>query len=240
MALVTESLGKTRKPPARVKLVVEILVKVELTLTVVVAKKTEEVALVKTPVDGVVAPIGVLLIVPPEIVRPSTTMALVTESLGKTRKPLAKVKLVVEILVKVELTLTVVVAKKTEEVALVKTPVDGVVAPIGTLLMEPPVKVRLPTTMASVTESAGKTRKPETVRLVVETLVKVELTPVVEVAKKLVVLTLTAKMLVGLKVPAEKVLAVTLSKNALVEERVVPLAVVKVRAPDKMPPASGR
>ena len=46
---------------------------------VLVANKLVEVILVKIPVDGVVPPIGVLLIVPPEIVRPSTTLASVTE-----------------------------------------------------------------------------------------------------------------------------------------------------------------
>lgn len=48
-----------------------------------VAKKLVLVAFVKTPVDGVEAPIGVLSIVPPLMVSALTTMASVTELLGK-------------------------------------------------------------------------------------------------------------------------------------------------------------
>ena len=58
-----------------------------LTKTVEVANKLVEVALVKTAVDGVVPPIGVLLIVPPEMVRPSTTMASVILLLASEMEP---------------------------------------------------------------------------------------------------------------------------------------------------------
>ena len=47
----------------------------------------------------------------------------------------------------------------------VKTPVDGVVPPIGVLLIDPPVIVRVPSTIASVTELVGNERAPETVKL---------------------------------------------------------------------------
>jgi hypothetical protein len=43
------------------------------------------VTLVKIPVEGVEAPIGVLLMVPPLIVKPSTTNASVTEFVGSVK-----------------------------------------------------------------------------------------------------------------------------------------------------------
>lgn len=49
------------------------------------AEKFVVVAFVNTPVDGTVAPIGLLSIVPPDIVSPGTTIASVTELLGNER-----------------------------------------------------------------------------------------------------------------------------------------------------------
>ena len=53
------------------------------------------------------------------------------------------------------------------EVTLVKIPVEGVVAPIGVLLIDPPVMVKVPATMASVIESAGRAIVERTVKLLV-------------------------------------------------------------------------
>ena len=61
-----------------------------------------------------------------------------------------------------------------------------------------------------------------------------------EVEKKLVDVTLTAKILVGLKFDAEKLVAVKLLKKALVDVTAVPEAVVKVRVPLNVPPVSGK
>lgn len=57
------------------------------TNAVEVAKKLVEVTLVNIAVEAIVAPIGVLLIVPPSIVRPFTTAASVIELLGKFNEP---------------------------------------------------------------------------------------------------------------------------------------------------------
>ena len=50
---------------------------------------------------------------------------------------------------------------------LLNTPVDGVEAPIGVPSIDPPVMVRLPATMASVIESAGREMVESTVKLLV-------------------------------------------------------------------------
>ena len=103
-------------------------------------------------------------------------------------------------MVAVALTKIVLVAKRLVEVALVKTPVDGVVAPIAVLLIVPPEIVRALSTIGSVTLLAGKDNVDSTVRL----------TRLVVVAKRLVEVRLVATRLVGLKlvavnVPAAKV-----------------------------------
>ena len=67
------------------RLVTNKFVEVALPNTLDVAKKLVELALVNTPVEAIVAPIGVLLMVPPSIVRPFTTNASVSELLGKFR-----------------------------------------------------------------------------------------------------------------------------------------------------------
>ena len=106
MASVILLFGKF-KAPETYKLVEVRLVTTPLMITVLVAKKLVEVRLVatkvvKAPVDGVEAPIGVLLMVPPEIVRPSMTIASVMELVGKLMAPEAY-KLVVETLTKMAL-----------------------------------------------------------------------------------------------------------------------------------------
>lgn len=72
-------------------------------------------ALVNTPVEGLTAPIGVLLIVPPSIVRPFITMASVIELFGNVRVPLtAKLETVafsMLVLAKVEVVKEVLVVK---------------------------------------------------------------------------------------------------------------------------------
>ena len=95
-------------------------------------------------------------------------------------------------------------------------------------------------TIASVMEFTGKNNAPETVRLVVEALVIKLFIMALEVEKKLVDVTLTTKILVGLKFDAEKLVAVKLLKKALVDVTAVPEAVVKVRAPLNVPPVSGK
>lgn len=67
-----------------------------------------EVKLVNTPVLGVMAPIEVPLIVPPEIVSPSTTIASVTDPVGKFRAPMTP-RFVVVTPTKVELVKLVLV-----------------------------------------------------------------------------------------------------------------------------------
>ena len=71
------------------------------------------------------------------------------------------------------------------------------------------------TTMASVTELDGNDNAPETF--------------------KLVVVTLLALIYVGFKLVAAKV-----PKKPLVEVTLVPVAVVKPKAPDKVPPVSNK
>ena len=82
MASVIELAGRKRAPDTE-RLVVETLVIELLIKTEEVTKRLVEVALVKTPVEATEAPIGVLLMVPLSIVRPSTTITLVIESDGK-------------------------------------------------------------------------------------------------------------------------------------------------------------
>ena len=69
----------------------------------------------------------------------------------------------------VRLTRFDVVAKRLVVVILVKIPVEGVEPPIGTLLIDPPVSVSVPATIASVIESAGNASTPDTDKLVVVT-----------------------------------------------------------------------
>ena len=118
----------------------------------------------------------------------------------------------IEVAVKVEMTVSPKFVRpetynrvevRAVEVTLVKTAVLGPVTPIGVLLMEPPSMVRPLTTIASVTELAGKDRVLVTVKL---PMVAIGMTP--EAAKKLVLVRLTVKILLGLKLPAVKLSAV--------------------------------
>ena len=135
-----------------------------------VAKPSQlvEVALVNTPVEGVLAPIAVLLIVPPLMVNASDTLASesvpvmepnepkarVTPALPKVPelmaealmlpeesmvRPFTTMASVTELLGKVRLPVTT----RLVEVELVNTPVEGVVAPMAMPLMEPPERVAL-------------------------------------------------------------------------------------------------
>ena len=121
-----------------------------------------EVTFVNTPVFGVVAPMAVLLMVPPLIVRASVTMPSVMELFGREMAPVTA-RFVLVVLVPVAFVqvspekagafATIrfvnrpVVAKKSVLVALVdvtvvKIAVLGEVAPIAVLLMVPPEMVR--------------------------------------------------------------------------------------------------
>ena len=128
----------------------------------VVANKLVLVAFVNTPVDGTVAPIGLLSIVPPDIVSPGTTMASVTELLGNERV-FVTVRLPIFAVPMVELA-AVVVAK-------VLAPVKILFA-FNKQIFEASERsaVESPTMVAADTSSVF-----ETVRLVVETFVIVAL-----------------------------------------------------------------
>ena len=81
------------------------------TNTVEVAKRFVVVALVNTAVEAPVVPIGVLLIVPPSIVRPFTTIVSVMEFDGRERAPVTA-RFVEVMLLAAVFTNTVVVAKR--------------------------------------------------------------------------------------------------------------------------------
>lgn len=87
------------------------MVEVAFTKTVEVAKRLVEVALVNTAVEAPVVPIEVLLIVPPSIVRPFTTIVSMIELAGNERAP-DTYKFVVDALVEMLFTRTLVVAEK--------------------------------------------------------------------------------------------------------------------------------
>ena len=91
-----------------VALVVEALVIEPLIKTEEVAKRLVEVALVKTPVEATVAPIGVLLMVPLSIVRPSATIGPVIALLNKFKDPETDKLFVLRVVI-VELAIVVVV-----------------------------------------------------------------------------------------------------------------------------------
>ena len=75
-------------------------------------------------------------------------------------------------LVAVKLVAVKVVANKYVDVAFVNTPVDGVVLPIGVLLIDPPVIVKVPSTNASVMEFKGREMVESTVKFEVESTVE--------------------------------------------------------------------
>lgn len=99
--------------------------------------------------------------------------------------------------------------------------------------------------MASVIELFGKLSAPETYKLVVEAFVIISFATTLEVAKKLVLVILTANTLAGLKLvalrlakkPLVEVIDVAIK---IVEVNVAPLAEVNTSGPVKVPPARGR
>lgn len=90
---------------------------VTFTSTVLVANKLVEVALVNTAVEAPVVPIGVLLIVPPSMVRPFVTIASAILLFGRFNAP-ETYKLVEVTDVATVFTNTVVVTKRLVEVML--------------------------------------------------------------------------------------------------------------------------
>lgn len=130
--------------------------------TAAVAAKLVVVALVKTPVEGVVAPIGLLSIVPPEIVRALTTIASVTELFG-SESVFVTSKLPICAVTMVELTM-VVVAKAFVPVKVLFAFKRQIFEASERSEVESPVMV-----------AADTSNVFETVRLVVETFVMVAL-----------------------------------------------------------------
>ena len=112
---------------------------------------------------------------------------------------------------------------------------EAPVPPIGVLLMVPPSIVKPFTTIASVTELAGKDNVLVTVKLPI-----VASGITAEELKKLVEVILMARIFVGLKLVAVKLVAFKVVKKALVEVILVPVAVVKPKAPDNVPPVKSK
>ena len=123
-----------------------------------------------------------------EAVISSATSALEIALLGKVTSPetykFVEVRLVVVAEVAVRLVMVVVTRAVIPEtykfvevrlvlVTLVNIAVEAEEAPMAVPLILPAVMVRVPSTMASVTELAGKDKAPETYRLVVVRLVVV-------------------------------------------------------------------
>ena len=226
-----------------------------------------EVVLVKTAVDGVVAPIEELLMVPPLIVSASDTFesesepviepkdarASVTPALPSVPEliavaltlpvasivnPLTTIASVIELLGSETTPETVrLVVAELVEVELVKTPVDGVVAPIGALLMEPPViatptsvpprwftETKLPPAALIVVPEA--VAKPSQVAVA---FVRILFVPIKFVAKRLVLVVLVPVALVQIKPEAESELdSVKFVKLAFVAKRLVEVELVLV------------
>ncbi len=145
-------------------------------------------------------------------------------------------KLVEVILVAKRLTKTVFVANISVEVTYVKTAVEAPVLPIGVLLIDPPSIVRPLTTIASVIELAGKDRVLVTVKLPI-----VARGITAEEPKKLVEVILIARIFVGLKAPVtERLVKLAVVAKIFVEVILVPVAEVKPKAPDNVPPVKSR
>ncbi len=92
----------------------------------------------------------------------------------KVVETLPGVKLATERFVAVKVVANKYVDVALVEVTFVNTPVEGVVLPIGVLLIVPPLMVKLPSTNASVMEFAGREMVERTVRLEVERTVEEE------------------------------------------------------------------
>jgi hypothetical protein len=143
--VVPEAVAKPNQP-VEVPFVKERLVTVPFVAKRLVVVELVEVVFVKTPVDGVVAPIGELLMVPPLIVRMSETFASPRVPVMEPKLPSANV--------------TPALPSVPDLMAEALTlPVASIVSPF--------------TTIASVTESFGRLRLPVTAKLVVVALVEV-------------------------------------------------------------------
>ena len=155
--------------------------------TVPLAEKLVEVRLVKTPVFGVVAPMVVLLMVPPTMVRASATMASVTELFGKAKVPETFKFVVVALVTVMFVPFAVVKVRPASEVApvilrLVEVELIRVVLPRATVpLAEKLVEVRLD--IVTLPRLVG----PVMFRLVAEMLVEVSEVPLERVNDSLVV-----------------------------------------------------
>ena len=155
--------------------------------TVPLAEKLVEVRLVKTPVFGVVAPMVVLLMVPPTMVRASATMASVTELFGKAKVPETFKFVVVALVTVMFVPFAVVKVRPASEVApvilrLVEVALIRVVLPRATVpLAEKLVEVRLD--IVTLPKLVG----PVMFRLVAEMLVEVSEVPLERVNDSLVV-----------------------------------------------------
>ena len=145
MASVIELAGRYSAPETD-KLVVDALAVMPLTITEEVTNKFVEVTLVKIPVEAVVAPIGVLFIVPLSIVRPLAIIGSVTESFGRYNT-LETVKLVVEALTIEAFTATEEVTNEFVVVALIADKdvklvvVEKITVPLEICMNEVPVTV---------------------------------------------------------------------------------------------------
>lgn len=241
--------------------VVEVTVRlptVRLLIVALEAKRLVDVVLVKTEVEGVVPPIAVLLMVPPEMVTFGETrlamlelMALrvVPEAVAKPNQdvevplvkertvmvPEAELRLAMVPLLAKMLVVEAEVAKRFDEVTFVKLPVEGVVAPIGMALIDPPVSVALPeaklvdvvlTAVRFVICADGVMRRPRSSRLdpvaftnmtlprlvrpVTARLVVVVLIPLALLYVRLVVETVGAERLVMVAPEAKRLVVVTL------------------------------
>ena len=111
IASVIELAGRKRAPET-VRFVVEALVIKLFITTEEVVNRLVDVTFVNTPVEATVAPIGVLLIVPLSIVRPSTTIGSVIALLNKLREPETTKLVILPVLI---LELLIVVALKVLE-----------------------------------------------------------------------------------------------------------------------------
>ena len=138
-----------------------------------------------------------------------------------------------------------VVVKRLVEVALVKIPVEGVMNPIGVLLMVPPLMVRPSTTNVSVIELVGRVICPVALKLVVVTLVARILVGLKFVTANVVKNPLVEVMEVPLATPNERLVEVTLPmsevrKLVVVAKRLVEVILVPVSGPERVPPVRSK
>jgi hypothetical protein len=189
-----------------------------------------EVVFVKMPVEGVVAPIVMLSIDPPERVTNGEDNEPKAPVFAFAVDPVAVVK-------------RRVVAKASVAVADVKTAVEALEAPIGELLTDPPEMVSASTTMASVTELEGRVRTPVTARFVVVVFVPVAFVQVrfvsvrAPVVNEAMVAELAKRFVVVTVVPVTEV---KIAVEALVPPMAIPLIVPPERVTegeDKAPNA---